>query len=361
MKKKRIVFIMPALTHPRHHKRINALKDKYDIKVYAFDRGVYKKNTIENIDITVIGKMENKKYLNRIIGLKKVLSIIRKENNNETLFYFFSFDIALVGFFFLKKGKYIYEIGDFAYLGLNKSLRNLITKWDYRIMKKSLVTIFTSNGFIEYLRKENYNLSKEKFLVIPNKLPREITQFSRIKESFKDIKSLRFGFVGILRYRNTVLRFIQIIGEKYPTHSFVYYGDGGLKDEFLKLCTMFPNLKYGGAFKNPDDLGKIYNDFDIHLGCYDVQGINQRIAEPNKLYESIYFGNPLIATTGSFFGQRVKELNAGFEINASTDQNIINFIDSLNLNQLNSIRNSMLEIPTEELIISHKDLIDKIG
>src|SRR5699024_10255148 len=225
---------------------------------------------------------------------------------------------------------------------------------------KSLITVVTSGGFIKYLMDLDEKISQEKLIVIPNKMPSEINKFEREKAFLKPNDSIKFGFVGVLRFRNTVLRFIQIIGEKFPQHSFIFYGDGGLKEEFLELTHKFSNLKYGGSFKNPDDLGTIYKDFDVHIGCYDSTGVNQRIAEPNKLYESIYFGNPIIASKGTFFGERVKELGAGYLIDATSDENIISFLDSLNIKELNTISENLLNIKTEDLITSHKVLLEAI-
>ena len=51
----------------------------------------------------------------------------------------------------------------------------------------------------------------------------------------------------------------------------------------------FPNVKLHGKFKNPSDLSVIYNKIDLNVICYDTTSINVRIAEPNKLYESIFF------------------------------------------------------------------------
>src|SRR5699024_752906 len=175
----KIVFILPTLTHPRHHKRINALREHYKVKIYAFDRGVYNVNTLGTEDITVLGKVENKKYWSRITNFRKVFKIINKHKNKNVLFYFFSFDIALIGSIFLSKNNYIYEIGDFAYLGMSKWLKSITSKIDLRIMRRSLLTVFTSRGFVNYLNAEKEYLAPNKYVIIPNKMPKEITNFKR--------------------------------------------------------------------------------------------------------------------------------------------------------------------------------------
>lgn len=360
--KKKIIFILPSLSHPRHHKRINALKEFFDVEVYAFDRGLHQVNKLDNVNIHYLGKMENKRYLKRLSNYWIIASIINKNKSQNTLFYLFSLDFALVGSLFLGRKSYIYEIGDFAYSKLGGGiLKNILSFIDYHIIKKSFLTVLTSDGFSRYLKEKHSKLSDSNFLVIPNKSAEGIRSFERKEDKFENAGSLRFGFVGILRFANTVFRFIRIIGEKYPEHSFVFYGDGGLKDDFLKLTQQYSNLHYGGSFRNPEDLGKVYNGFDIHVGCYDLTtGINQKIAEPNKLYESIYFGNPIVATEGTFFGDRVKGLEVGFTMDGSTDDNIISFIDSITVEKLNELRFNMLQISPVDLITTHETLINSL-
>lgn len=357
----KIVFILPSLSHPRHHKRINAVREHFDVEVYAFDRGLYSVNKLEGLKINYLGKMENKRYLRRLLNYIKIASVVRKTRDRHTLHYFFSLDFAFVASFILKRKTFIYEIGDFAYSKIKGISAKILARIDSRLIRNSLLTVLTSEGFLKYLLSKDQRLKESKFIVMPNKMPAEILQFERNAAKIDDLNALRFGFVGILRFANTVFRFIEIVAEKYPQHSFVFYGDGGLKDDFLKLKEKYSNLEYGGSFRNPDDLGKVYDSFDIHIGCYDqTTGLNQKVAEPNKLYESIYFGKPIIATENTFFGEKVKDLRIGFTIDGSTDDNIINFIESLDVETLNGIRENMLAMPSDELIINHEPLVDRI-
>lgn len=353
----KIVLILPSITHPRFNKRIKTLKKDFSIEIYAFDRGIYKKNIIQE-DITVLGKMENKKYFSRISAYWKIFSLIRQKKGPNTVFYFFSIDTAFWGFLLLPSKSYIYEIGDFAYLGLNKIVRNLIQFIDLKMIRKSLLTVLASKGFLNYMKEKTKKISENKILVIPNKMPAEIQKYDRSIDLLNNTESLRFGFVGVLRYPKTVGRFIKIIGEKYPQHSFIFHGDGGWKSKYLELCSKYKNLEYGGAFKNPDDLEKIYNTFDIHVACYNIEGINQRLAEPNKLYESIYFGKPLIASQNSFFGEKVADLGVGFNLDARINDNIISFIDNLTLKQINQAKQAMSKIPTDKLLNTDHAITD---
>lgn len=99
------------------------------------------------------------------------------------------------------------------------------------------------------------------------------------------------------------------------------------------------------------DLSNIYANVDINVVCYDTTSDNVKIAEPNKLYESIYFETPLVVSSGTFLARQVAKHDIGFNIDASNDNSIINFVNQLNISQLQHASNNMHAI-------NHKDLID---
>ena len=54
-----------------------------------------------------------------------------------------------------------------------------------------------------------------------------------------------------------------------------------------------------------------------------------RYAEPNKIYESIYFETPIVVSEGCFLGDKVKKLNIGFTVNPLDETAVKQLIDSL--------------------------------
>ena len=357
-----ISLILPTLSDPRFHKRNKSLiKDNHNVKIYAFDRGEFKKNSLNVDNVQILGKMSNKNYLKRFGVYFKILKTIIRNKKTTDLYYFFTLDFACIGMLVLGRNRYIYEIGDFSYLGLPRIVVKILTYIEMIIIKKSYRTVLTSDGFKFYLNKKNKSKSNlNNLIVIPNKLPKEIVSYQRKVSLFKTVNNLKFGFVGILRYPKTVLSFVKTIGKKFPNHQFVFYGGGVLTNDFLKLAEKYPNLYYKGEFKNPDDLEMIYNSFDIQLACYDINSLNVKLAEPNKLYDSIYFGNPILVTKGTFLGSKVESLGIGFTLQDFTEKGIEEFILNLDVNKLNKARENMLNIETKELIDSDIELLEAL-
>ena len=47
------------------------------------------------------------------------------------------------------------------------------------------------------------------------------------------------------------------------------------------------------------------------------------------MYEAIFFKKPILVSSNTFLAKQVEKYKSGYAINASKDDNIINFINSL--------------------------------
>ena len=118
---------------------------------------------------------------------------------------------------------------------------------------------------------------------------------------------------------------------------------------------------FHGPFRNPVDLPSIYENIDISIACYDTTSENVKIAEPNKLYESIYFETPLVVSSETFLARQVEKYDIGFCIDASNDDSISNFITQINISQLQHASKNMHAIAYKELVDSPKILIEYVA
>lgn len=128
----------------------------------------------------------------------------------------------------------------------------------------------------------------------------------------------------------------------------------------IELSETYSNIQYYGKFKNPEELPQIYKNIDINVACYDTSTQNERIAEPNKLYESLFFSKPLVVSENTFLASRVKEYGCGYVINPFDDQSIIDFVKSLKVADLNEIIYKEYQLNTSSLLDNPLDLMNKI-
>lgn len=348
--KPKIVFLLASISQPRCIKRIKSfIESGFEIEIYGFDRGVYNINSfIEGYTINTLGfAPSGSGYLKKTLyARKKIKSIFKSNKNSNVLYYSFSFDISMICRLYSKK--YVYEISDLVYgYFQNKLLRDFFSKIDRFLISKSFLTVMTSEGFYDFLYPKTL---LKNVIIQPNRVD---SYFSTLERSHSSInaESLIFSYVGAFRYPNTVFRFAKVIGERYPQHSFLFFGDSQLTSQVKEIANKYKNVEYYGQFKNPDDLPRIYSQINIVIACYDVKTLNERIAEPNKLYESLFFKKPIVVSEETFLEKQViDKYKCGYAIDATNDENIINFIDSLNNESLEQLGKRIEQIEIKEII-----------
>jgi len=356
----KIVFIVGSLTDSHIVKRIEAFIDKgFEVEVYGYMRGVNFTNKLKGVEPHIIGVLENEKYFKRIhSGFKDVRCII-KSHSKDTLYYLWGFDISLVHFF--SHTKYLYEISDIRYAQFRFGLDKLFKALDRLIIKKSQLTLLTSEGFVNYIDLKGDLL--EKCIFMPNKLSPLLIDIRRPKPQLI-CNRIRIGYVGLYRYPGTVVKLAKIIGEEYSDKfEFHFSGisnDAGLMSQIRFLTQKYDNVFEHGPFKNPDDLQKVYSTIDVVAANYDTKGINERIAEPNKLYESIFFNKPIIVSEDTFLSEKVKRLECGYVIGKSLDQMRF-FLNGLEKNDLLAKSNVENNISSKELVEDYIELWQRIN
>ena len=57
-------------------------------------------------------------------------------------------------------------------------------------------------------------------------------------------------------------------------------------------------------FKNPDDMEKIYSENNLNFVVYDNTLDNEKVAMPNKFYESGFFNIPIVCAENTYVGKK---------------------------------------------------------
>jgi glycosyltransferase involved in cell wall biosynthesis len=354
----KIVFIVMSLSQPRCIKRVSALaKSGYNCVVYGYNRGLYDVNKYpDSIELHELGTMHNGEVYANLKTIRKDVKQIIRDNGTDCLYYCFGL-LSLIFVFARKDIKYVYEISDipYAYPKYDR-IRFLIKALDKIIIRQSSLTVMTSGGFNNYFKVKNGRI-----IIQPNKVSPILKNLDRSPRELT-VCRYKFAFIGSIRY-NTVLRFAQIIGEVFPQHEFHFYG-GAAKDrlsQVLALAEKYDNIKYHGLFKSPDDLISIYNAIDIVVACYDNSSQNERIAEPNKLYESICFCKPIVVSGETYLADRVKELGCGFVLENQSRDSIVRFIRQIEVSSVNDISNRDLSLSEDDFIDDMSILTKRIS
>lgn len=345
---------------PRIERRIEAFVDAgFDVRVYGYKYDVvnveycnspkYTYNVIATIPHAV-------SYKDRIIGLKEVKKVVDSFDKKETIFYFFSLNVAAIAPFL--RIKYVYEESDMLFDRFGKKLlRKAVIVFNKLVIRNSAITVMTSEGFAEfyYGDKRPHNI-----VFVPNKVNARCLQLPIIEKRAFDANNIRFGFAGNIRYQAT-LNFASVIAKNYPQHEFHFFGNTeSLTEEQNAVLNSSSNIINHGLFKNPVDLPSIYSSIDYLVCTYDITGVNPRYAEPNKLYEAIFFNTPIIVSPNTFLGQKVEQLGIGCSIDAFDEEGIVKFVDSITREDYLAMCERIKTIPKKDSISNNNHLINRV-
>lgn len=345
---------------PRIERRIEDFVDAgFNVEVYGYRYDVinvdycnsskYKYNVIETVPLNV-------SYKARIAGLKKIKSIVRQFDKKTTLFYFFSLNVAAIAPFL--HIKYIYEESDMLFDRFGKKiLRKIVIVFNKYVIRKSVITVMTSEGFADFYFGEKRPRNIEFVL---NKVNVKCLGLPVIEKRPFDVNNIRFGFAGNIRYQAT-LNLARIIAKVYPQHEFHFFGNvESLEVNDLESLKQYPNIFLHGLFKNPDDLPSIYASLDFCVCNYDVTGINPRYAEPNKLYEALFFDTPILVSPNTFIGKKVKAWDVGSEIDSYDENRIKQTVNGINREMYDRMVSNIKALPKADLVTNNTSLINRI-
>lgn len=321
-----IVFILTSVNSSHDKNRVEEfINNGFPVRVYGFIRdGNNTPLAGVNYDVTPLGHIHSQRYVDRLRtyaqGIRQVVNDTKK---GKVLYYLPSLDVAMVFRFLYPCKKYLYELCDLMQSEMGHPfLQHLLNIADRVIIRRATLAVVTSEGFIHYHFGKQ---TVQPVVLVPNRLHPSISDYPVIPKK-TNINHLRIAFVGNARYK-TIMNVAKVIGERFPQHEFHFYGT--TNDKVLELKERFANVYVHGRFANPKDLPSIYSQVDLLICTYDVTTDNVRYAEPNKLYEAIYFETPIVVSSGTFLSEKVDQLGIGFDVDAMNDEQIAQFIENL--------------------------------
>lgn len=148
----------------------------------------------------------------------------------------------------------------------------------------------------------------------------------------KNDAPLRIVYIGTLEAQHRGLEYIPDICRMLSSKiEFVVGGTGSLHDFFVEQEKHVGNLRYIGHQTYPQAL-KEMADSDILYGPYLLSTPAHRYASPNKMYEHLVLGRPLLTNTGTPPAALVEDAQSGFLFDGSRDGLFI-LLDSLDRTQ----------------------------
>ncbi|WP_409344185.1 glycosyltransferase family 4 protein [Paenibacillus sp. MBLB4367] len=323
---KRVVFVAanPIDPDPRAEKQIITLKNNgFDVFALGWDRSTNKnvRGSIDNIVVYRKGiKSQFGSGVKNLIPLIKwqfiVLFFLIRNKKMYDIIHAANFDTVLPSIIvkFLFGKKVIYDIYDFyveSFLVPTKLIR--IIKWlDFWAIKNADAIILP----IEY-RKEQIAGSKYKKIEFIHNTPFNIDVFShRVEEK----SSLIITYVGILSEDRFLKEMVRIVKKN---QNFVLHLAGfGIEEKaIIKEIDNASNIYFYGKVDYIRSL-ELSAKADVLFCIYNPSIPNHKYSAPNKMYEAMMLGKPIIVAKGTGVDKIVENEEIGL---------VINYFDSIDV------------------------------
>ncbi len=327
--KKRIVFLRtnPVDPDPRVEKETHTLsKAGFDVHILCWDRfGTSKpkeKRDAVQIQRVILHAAFGRGLQNFPVLLrwqwKEFVWLVQNRNAIDVL-HACDFDTvipALVLSFFCGK-IVVYDIFDFYADHLRSTPRWIkgLIRW---VDKKC---IGWADGIIlaDDSRWEQIKGSKPKQKVIIYNTPPDYTL--DLKNQKREMNShLSLAYVGLLQVERGLFEILEIL-KKHQDWTLDLAGFGGDEEEILRMGEKIPNVKWHGKvpYKQALDL---CNQADILFATYDPAITNHRYASPNKIFEAMMLGKPIVVASGTNMDGIIEKYECGLVIDYGDIQGI---------------------------------------
>ncbi len=254
-----------------------------------------------------------------------VFRVLIKNRKKIDAVHAIDFDSGLSSwlFCFLFKKKFIFDVYD-KYTDVRNFpnfLVRLIDRIEVFLIKKSDLTILADDNRYE---QHGLKTSLPNVMVLEN-VP-SVSTISSIK--LKEISfPINIGYFGVLEPNNRGLEDLVFAVQKHPNIMLHVVGYGPLADFMQTNSINYSNIKYYGS-KTAEQGLEIMKNMDILVGMYYKTVKNHLFAAPNKYYEHLMLGRPLLTTEGIPPGLKVELNNTGWAISEGVD-NLSQWLESL--------------------------------
>lgn len=363
----RIVVVSDNASHPRHHRRVEALLQAgYRVTVYTFERQYCWNFTFPTAaEVVSLGQVLDRHYFNR---LPKIMRAVLRIWSNErgrphaSLLYAFGLDGAILGYLVAKHvGALAYEVGDLRNPTPEKTLfGRLVQVFEDALLARCSLLVTTSPSFLEVFFKKRCPSIANRTLIVENKL--SATYVATVQRPSIRLTSepVRIGYVGVLRYERTFNPLLKAVSQRRSRYELHIHGDGILRPLAEASAVENPNIHYHGPFRNPEDLADMYRSLDICYVVYDNSDLNVRLALPSKLYQCTYFVVPMVVAAETALWERMRAWGVGWAVDPRDEGFLDDFLDALSPKEIDRAKGNTAAVEEDLLVEDYGRLLDWI-
>ena len=336
----RITFVLGFLPNPRMYKRIHALKEENEVSVVCVKRSnqdIFTKQDIPGVEhyIQTMAIPPSSQLLRRMKAMRGVKSYISEKLNDlhPDLIYTAGLDTLMSVYDYAKKHntRVVYEVADLRESYIKDTKKSFFQKLvDAQIChterrKFDIVDLLVLTSMKFYDAHYSDFVPKDKIVFVPNMPELEPFDGFRGKE---EKRPFVLGFIGGIRYLPQM--YMMVDAAKEAGVQVVIAGASvGTNSAFIDYCKEQKHVTLLGKYNYAKDIARLYGMMDAIYSVYDADNANVRIALPNKLYESVYCGLPIIVAKNTYLSEIVNEWGVGVAVSHNNKAELVKVLEQL--------------------------------
>ena len=215
--------------------------------------------------------------------------------------------------------KIIYNLRDANNMALGPSIfARMLRLLDRFAVGKSDLLLTTSPYFISEYFQKVVGITPKKWYFLGNKVPEYLWENidASAADSDRESEPITYGIFGrVTKYHPFgMMEKLRGSGVRFYIRGTLYM-DKDFMDDFLSRN---PHVEYGGKYKNPDDLCKMFSKCDISLKLEDIPlpdyPSNYTWALSNRFYEAMFFKKPFFTFDSYGDANLVEKFGVGLAI-----------------------------------------------
>lgn len=207
----------------------------------------------------------------------------------------------------LWKNPVIYDIFDFYADHLRRTpgfLKKAIRSIDYWAISKADGVILVDDA-----RREQILGSHPKICISVYNSPEDVPYQPRNDAVQPTGSKLRIAYVGLLQVERGLFEMIAVL-RRHPEWQLDLAGFGGDEQQIVTIIQAMPNIAWHGriSYQRALDLSQAA---DVLFATYDPAIPNHRYSSPNKVFEGMMLGKPIIVAEDTNMDRMIKEAECG--------------------------------------------------
>lgn len=156
-----------------------------------------------------------------------------------------------------------------------------------------------------------FPVKKEKLIVLPN-IPSFEASLSHLSQLPSTEKKLIISYVGILGRHRGLEDLLNVVSKRNDIR-LIIAGFGELESLVVRYSARYEQIYFAGKVVYTDGLA-LMKQSDMVVALYYKTIRNHIYAAPNKYYEALFLGKPLLTTAGTLIGAKTEKYQTGYVI-----------------------------------------------